>query len=103
MHWGSAFIKAARKMLMKSTSGVNFIHILHAAVTLVDPKSITFQLSHQYLFTLLRSTLVKATQKMLMKSTPGPLSLTERGKKKVKLMKRENRFFFANIRSIINQ
>jgi len=36
-----------------------------------DPKSVTFQLSHQYLFTLLGSAHVKTAQKTLMKLTPG--------------------------------
>ncbi len=36
---GHARAKAARKMLMKLTSGVNFINVLHKACMQVDPKS----------------------------------------------------------------
>jgi len=35
-----------------------------------NPKSVKFQLSHQYLFTLLGSTSAKAVRKTLMKFTP---------------------------------
>jgi len=37
---GSAFVKAAQRMLMKLTPGVNFINVLCTAFTLVDPKSV---------------------------------------------------------------
>ena len=50
---------------------VNFINDLYAAFTHADPESVTFQLSHKYLFILLGSACVKAAQKMLMKLTPG--------------------------------
>jgi len=36
---GSAGIKAARKMLVKLTTGVNFIDVLRAAFMPVDPES----------------------------------------------------------------
>jgi len=52
--------------------GVNFINILCAAFTHVDPESKRFQLSRQYQFTLLRSSArEKASWKTLMKLTPG--------------------------------
>ena len=37
---GSTCAKAARKTLMKSTPGVNFINVLQAAFVLADPKSV---------------------------------------------------------------
>jgi len=63
-------IKAAGKMLVKSTPGVNFTNILRAAYMLIDLKSMKIQLSHQYLFTLFGSVCVKAARKMLVKSSP---------------------------------
>jgi len=51
--------------------GANFINVLWAAFTHTDPESVTIQLSHQYLFTLLRSKSIKAALRMLMKLTPG--------------------------------
>jgi len=52
--------------------GLNFINILRAAFTLVDPQSVKkIQLSPQYLFTLLGSVRVKAVLKPLMKLSPG--------------------------------
>jgi len=54
----------------ESSSGVNFINVLHAAFTSADPKSVRTQSSRQYHFTLLGSARVKAPQKTLMKLTP---------------------------------
>ncbi len=50
---------------------LNFTNILCTAFTLPDPESVKIQLSHQYLFTLLRSAGVKAVRRKLMKLTPG--------------------------------
>jgi len=50
--------------------GINFINVLLKAFTRTDPESVKFQLSRQYLFTLLGSVPVKASKKMLMKLTP---------------------------------
>jgi len=36
----SGIVKAASKMLSKSTPGVNFTNVLRTAFTLVDPKSL---------------------------------------------------------------
>jgi hypothetical protein len=36
----SAHVKAAHKMLVKSTPGVNFTYVLGTAFTLVEPKSV---------------------------------------------------------------
>jgi len=69
---GSAHIKAARKMLVKLTPGVNFINVLRTAFTLVDPKRVKkIQLSHMYLLTLAGSASVKAVRRTLMKLSPG--------------------------------
>jgi len=64
--------KAAQRTLMKLTTGLNFINVLHTAFTLIAPKSVRIQSSCQYLFTLLGSTIVKAIVKSrtLMKLTP---------------------------------
>ncbi len=62
-----------RKMLVKSTPGLNFINVLRTAFTRVDPKSVRIQSNPQYLFTLLGSTCAKAARRTLMKSTPGYL------------------------------
>jgi hypothetical protein len=53
-----------------SLSGVNFINVPLAALPRTDPESVKFQLSRQYLFTLLGSVHVKALSKTLMKLTP---------------------------------
>ncbi len=52
---GSVGVKAFRKMLVKSTSGVHFINVLRAVFTCA----------------LLGSVGVKASHKMLVKSNPG--------------------------------
>ncbi len=52
------------------TLGVNFINILRAAFMLADPKSLKFQLSHQYLFMLLDPSAHKLLEKTLKKLTP---------------------------------
>jgi hypothetical protein len=67
---GATRVKAERKILVKLTPGFDFINILHTAFVLVDPKSVRFQSSCQYHFTLLGSTSVKAVLRKLMKSTP---------------------------------
>ncbi len=58
---------------------------IRKAIMHADPKSVKRQSSHEYLFSLLGSTLVKAAGKMLVKLT------TEWIK-----MKRENIFFIVN-------
>jgi len=69
---GSEGVKAARKMLLKSTPGVNFINVLSTTFTLGDPKSVKkIQLSHKYLFTHSGSASVKAVHRMLVKLSPG--------------------------------
>ncbi len=57
-------------MLVKLTTGLNFINFLHTAFMLVGPKSVRIQSSSQYLFTLLGSTGAKAARRTLMKLTP---------------------------------
>jgi hypothetical protein len=66
-----------KKMTVKSAvsflllgPGVNFINVLREAFTCQIPESVTFQLSHQCLFTLLGSACIKAARKTLMKLTP---------------------------------
>jgi len=49
-------------------------NILCTAFTLVDPKNVKIQYSHQYLFTLLVYASVKAVLRMLMNLTPGVIS-----------------------------
>ncbi len=61
--------KPARIMLMKLTPSVNFITVLRAVFTCVDPKS-TENYKLYCIFALLWSVQVKAASKMLMKSTP---------------------------------
>jgi len=60
---------------MKWTLVVNFINDLYAAFTHADPESVTFQLSHKYLFLLLGSACAKAAQKIFMKLTRGGVVL----------------------------
>jgi len=60
--------KAARKMLVKSTPGVNFTNILRAAFTTADPKSAKNTLKTSVFFALLGSESVKAFHKMFVKS-----------------------------------
>jgi len=45
---GSTSIKAACKMLMKLTLGINFINVLHTAFTCADPENGKIQLSCQF-------------------------------------------------------
>jgi len=52
-------------------SWVKFINVLQAAFIPADPKSVTIQLSCQYLSTLFESASIKAADRTLMKSTPG--------------------------------
>jgi len=68
-----------RKMLMKLTTGFNFINILREALALADPNCVKkIQLSHQYLFTRSASARVKAVHRMLMKLSPGDYNLQSR-------------------------
>jgi hypothetical protein len=53
--FGSSHAKAAHKTLMKLRSGVNFINVLRAAFTLVDPESIKKIENLTVFFTLLES------------------------------------------------
>ncbi len=62
--------KAAHKMLLRLTPGLDFINVLRTAFALVDPKSVRTQSSLQYHFTLLGSTSVKAVRRKLLKLTP---------------------------------
>jgi hypothetical protein len=55
---------------MTLRSGLNFINVLRTAIRHADPESVKFQLSSQYLFTLLGSECVKASRRTLMKLTP---------------------------------
>jgi len=58
--------------LQGSLPGNNFINVLRAAFSRVDPKSAKmWQYSQQCCFTLLGLMSVKAVSKMLMKLTPG--------------------------------
>jgi len=68
---GSVWVKAAHKMLVKSTPGLNFINVLLTAFTLPDPKSIKKTVKLSIFFTLLGSTSVKAVRRTLMKLSPG--------------------------------
>jgi len=63
---GSACAKAACRMLMKLTPGVDF----KEAFMCLDPKSVKIQSSRLYIFVLLVSAHVNASSKMLMKLTP---------------------------------
>jgi hypothetical protein len=56
---------------MKLTPGLNFINVLLTALMHADPERVKFQLSCQYLFSLLGSAHIKAARGMLMKFTPG--------------------------------
>ncbi len=68
---GPTSVKAARKMMVKLTPGLDFINIIRTAFTPVVPQSVRTQSSCQYLFTLLGPTSVKAVRRTLMKLTPG--------------------------------
>jgi len=61
--------KAACKMLVKLTIGVNFINVLQAAFAHADPKVKKRQSIQQLLFALLGSAQVKDAHKMLVKLT----------------------------------
>jgi len=64
---------ADHKTLVKLSTGVDFINVLHAAFTLEDPKSTknTVKLSFFFVFVLLGSVHVQAAHKMLVKLTTG--------------------------------
>jgi len=55
----------------KHQVSISSTEVLPVAITSADPESIKFQLSRQYLFTLLGSARVKAVRKTLLKLTPG--------------------------------
>jgi hypothetical protein len=61
--------KAAHKMLVKLTTGVNFTNILHKAFTRSDPKSAKETDSLTLFFAQLGSARAKAALKMLVIST----------------------------------
>jgi len=66
--WKKIGPKAAREMLMKLTTGVNFINILCIAFMRADPKSAKIQSRKaSVFFVLFESVHVKAACKMLMK------------------------------------
>jgi len=67
---GPASIKVACRTLMKLTSGLNFINVLHTAFTNGDPKNIKKTVKLSIFLTLLGSASVKAARRMLMKLTP---------------------------------
>jgi len=52
-------------------TGVNFTNVLHAAFTLVGPKSANWHCWLDYLFLRIRDLRVKAVRRMLMKLSPG--------------------------------
>ena len=62
--------KAAHKMMLKLTPGVNFANVLQAAFLRADPKSTTIKLLNlTVFFVLLGSAGVKAAHKMKLKLT----------------------------------
>jgi len=63
--------KAACKMLVKLTTGVNFINVLWVAFAPVDPKSVKIYWQLDWILMLLGTTGVKAVRKMLVKLTTG--------------------------------
>ena len=67
---GSAYSKAAGKMLLNLTPGFNFINILCSAFTSADPKSVKKTVRLSIFFMLLGSTSIKAVRKTLLKLTP---------------------------------
>ena len=68
---GSASTKAARKMALKLTPGVNFINVLCTAFALVDRKSVKNTVKSLVSFMLLRSMSIKVVRRMVLKLTPG--------------------------------
>ena len=58
-------------MLMKLTTGVNFINILQAAFAHADPKSVKNTDNLTVFLALSRSPCIKVASKMLMKLTTG--------------------------------
>jgi len=67
--------KAALKMLMKLTNGVDFTNILHAVFSFANPKSAKRQSSHPCLFAFLESACIKAAHKMFVKLTPKVMAI----------------------------
>ena len=62
--------KAACKMLVKLTPGVNFTNVLQAAFTSADPKSTKKTVKLSSFIALLGFAHVKAAHRMLVKLTP---------------------------------
>ncbi len=71
LNWGQT--SALRDKQNDQEPRVKFINVIRAAFTRADPESVKFQLSHQYLFTLLGCTSVKAVLRMLMKLSPSAM------------------------------
>ncbi len=67
---GSAFVKAAQRMLMKLTPGVNFVNFLLAAFMHADPKFAKKTGNMSVFFVLLGSSCIKSDHRMLVKLTP---------------------------------
>ena len=72
---GSGCVKAAHKMLVKSTPWVNFIDILRAALAQRDPKSAKKTDNLTVFLALLGYTRIKAAGRRLMKLTPDVFGL----------------------------
>jgi len=69
---GSFWAKAAHKMLVKSTPGVNFINVPYKYFMCADPKRVKrYWWLHKLNFYALGSACVKAAHRTLMKLTPG--------------------------------
>ncbi len=74
---GPACVKVARKMLVKSTPGVNFINIFTRSFYAHSSPMRKNSVKLSVFFTLLGSTGVKAVHRMLIKLSPGfPRSCT---------------------------
>ncbi len=71
---GSACVKAASKMLVKLTLGLNFINILQAAFMHADSKSAEKAVKLSVFFTLLGSIHMKALRKHVGEIEPRSLS-----------------------------
>jgi len=68
---GASLIKAACKMLVKLTPGLNFINVVSTYFTLADPKSVKRYCRLDLVLTLLGSAHVKAVLRTLMILAPG--------------------------------
>ena len=60
----------SRKMMIKLTSGLNFINVLRADFTHADPKSAKKTVKSSSFFALSGSASIKAARRMLVKLTP---------------------------------